>query len=130
MRSVLLGGLALAAAACERRPPPWLEEMAVKIRDELAVVNPSDGIDKVEAVNIASHYVSEYIIGCGGVDEPTKHGDRWKFGVRTGYAGSRSDWVIAVDSHTGAVWADGLRRFPDLATFRTVIVQDFVRRRM
>jgi hypothetical protein len=126
----LLAGLALAAVACERRPPPWLEQMASRIREDLAVVRPSDGIDKIEATTIASHYLSEYIAGCGGVDEPTKEGDRWKFGVRTGYAGTRSDRVIAVDARTGAVWADGLRRFPDFETFRTVVVQDFIRRRM
>src|SRR5580765_3180870 len=111
----------LFAVSCKKTAPPWREEMAGKIRAELDEVNPADGIDKVEATNIASHYLSEYIVGCGGVDEPKKNGDRWSFGVRTGYAGSPSDWIIVVNSRTGAVWADGNRRFSDFSTFRTSV---------
>src|SRR3954466_14372929 len=105
--------LLLLAAGCKRAPPPWLEEMAGRMRNELAEVNAKDGINKVEATNIALHYLSEYIIGCGGVDEPNKDGDRWSFRVRTGFAGNPSDRVIVVDARTGAVWADGNKRFPD-----------------
>jgi hypothetical protein len=89
MRLLSLIVFALAGMACERRTPPWLEQMAATIRRELAAVNPADGIDKTEATTI-----------------------------------------VFVNSRTGAVWADGLRRFADFATFRTVVVQDFVRRRM
>ena len=122
--------IVLLTFACKRTPPAWLEEMAGRIRDELAAVNPTDGIDKGEARTIAGEYLSEYIIGCGAVDEPKQQGNRWSFGVRTGYAGTPSDWIIVVDSRTGAVWADGNRRFPDFATFRTSVVEDFIRRRM
>jgi hypothetical protein len=129
MRPVRIA-LVVLAVSCRRTPPPWLEEMKGRMQTELDAVNPTDGIDKVEATNIASHYLSEYIAGCGGVDEPKKEGDRWSFGVRIGYAGSPSDWVIKVDSRTGAVWADGNKWFPDFPTFKTSILADFVHRRM
>jgi hypothetical protein len=110
MRSVCIA-IVLFSLACKRTPPAWLAELAGRIRDELASVNPTDGIDKGEATTIASQYLSEYIVGCGAVDEPKKEGNRWSLGVRTGYAGTPSDWTIVVDSRTGAVWADTIGGF-------------------
>jgi len=130
LRPLVLCVLALYGAGCEGRPPPWLEQMAARVSMEVHAISVFDGIDQVEATTIASHYLAEYVIGCGGVDKPTLEGDRWVFAVRAGYAGKLVDWTIFVSSRDGAVWADGLRQFDNLAEFRATVVNDFLRRRL
>jgi hypothetical protein len=130
LRPLILCVLALYGAGCESRQPPWLEQMAVQVSSEVHAIGLYDGIDQAEAMTIASHYLSEYVIGCGSVDKPRLEGDRWVFAVRTGHAGALADWTIFVSSRDGAVWADGLRHFRSLASFRATVVDDFVRRRL
>ena len=130
VRPLILCVLALYGAGCEGRAPPWLDRMATQVSSEVHAISVYDGIDQVEATTIASRYLSEYVIGCGRVDEPKLEGDRWVFAVRTDHAGELADWTIFVSTGDGAVWADGLRQFRSLATFRATVVDDFVRRRM
>jgi hypothetical protein len=106
-------------------PPPSLAELAARQDKRFDAIGVADGIDAVEAEELANIYRGAYINGCGAALEPTRTGDVWTAGLLLGYAGTRSDRVIRVDARTGAVWSVGGPAFSDLAAFRRGVSKHF-----
>jgi len=89
-----------------------------KIETELALVDPSDGINEREATAISWEYFAGYIGACGGPDKGQLMDGEWVIPVSIGYAGRPAESPIRIDARTGAVsYKDG-PRFSSFARFR------------
>jgi hypothetical protein len=89
-----------------------------RIESELALIDPSDGINQHEANAISSEYFGGYISACGGPDEGQLVNGEWIVPARIGYAGSLGESPIRIDAKTGGVsYRDG-PSFSSFARFR------------
>jgi hypothetical protein len=109
--------------------PPWLQRSVAALDSRFEAISAADGIDLVEAQELANIYRSEYINGCGAALEPKLSGDLWTAGMLLGYAGKKSDRIVQVNARTGGVWSAGGPSYRDLATFHRGVLDDFVRKR-
>src|SRR5689334_7742056 len=72
------------------------------IAAEVVLAADTGGISAARARRLASDYMTCYINGCGGVEEPIARADYWEVPVRSGIIGAR-EGAIHVDRRTGVV---------------------------
>jgi hypothetical protein len=104
-----------------------------EFQQRLSRIRVDDGIDSVEAKEIAQiymrEYIWEYVNGCGEFEPLALRNGRWTAEFRKGVTGARSDITIQINPTTGAVASSVGPTFRTFREFAQDLVDGADRRR-
>jgi len=88
-------------------------EYRAMVKQKLASVNMSDGIDEREAIVLAHLYFENRFGACGGARLVGKTNELWQFETAIGIAGAPGPWIY-VAAKNGWITCDGEPTVKDL----------------